>query len=136
MSASWAVPATAVSGLYLAHLVRNDKASSSSIIPFVVRNDASHSDMLFMTSDTTWQAYNSQGGNSLYTCSTNCPAGSPDAYKGAAKVSYNRPWHTPLDDLGPGLVDRLRVPDDPFHGGQRVRRELHQRLDVRPGARS
>jgi hypothetical protein len=100
VSASWAVPTTAVSGLYLAHLVRNDKSSSSSIIPFVVRNDASHSDMLYMTSDTTWQAYNSQGGNSLYTCSTNCPAGSPDAYKGAAKVSYNRPWHTPLDDNG------------------------------------
>ena len=100
VSASWTVPSTAVSGLYLAHLVRNDKSSSSSIIPFVVRNDASHSDMLYMTSDTTWQAYNSQGGNSLYTCSTNCPAGSPDAYKGAAKVSYNRPWHTPLDDNG------------------------------------
>ncbi len=26
------------------------------------------------------------------------PPGSPEAYKGAAKVSYNRPWHTPLDD--------------------------------------
>ena len=100
VSASWTVPATAVSGLYLAHLVRNDKANSSSIIPFVVRNDASHSDMLFMTSDETWQAYNSQGGNSLYSCSVNCPTGTPDAYKGAPKVSYNRPWHTPLDDQG------------------------------------
>jgi hypothetical protein len=100
VSASWTVPATAVSGLYLAHLVRNDKTNSSSIIPFVVRNDASHSDILFQTSDETWQAYNSQGGNSLYTCSSNCPPGSPDAYKGASKVSYNRPWHTPLDDNG------------------------------------
>src|SRR5215472_609231 len=63
VSASWTVPTTAVSGLYLAHLVRNDKSNSSSIIPFVVRNDASHSDMLFMTSDETWQAYNSSGGN-------------------------------------------------------------------------
>ena len=59
VSASWTVPSTAVSGLYLAHLVRNDKSGSSSIIPFVVRNDASHSDMLFQTSDETWQAYNS-----------------------------------------------------------------------------
>jgi len=99
VSASWAVPSTAVSGLYLAHLVRNDTGGSS-IIPFVVRNDASHSDMLFQTSDETWQAYNGQGGNSLYTCGTNCPPGSPEAYKGAAKVSYNRPWHTPLDDSG------------------------------------
>ena len=79
VSASWTVPTTAVSGLYLAHLVRNDKTNSSSIIPFVVRNDASHSDMLFMTSDTTWQAYNSQGGNSLYACASNCPPGAPTA---------------------------------------------------------
>jgi N,N-dimethylformamidase beta subunit-like, C-terminal/Domain of unknown function (DUF4082)/Bacterial Ig-like domain/Fibronectin type III domain/Bacterial Ig domain len=104
VSASWTVPTTAVSGLYLAHLVRNDTGGSS-IIPFVVRNDASHSDILFQTSDETWQAYNSSGGNtsavnSLYQCSDNCPPGSPDAYKGAAKVSYNRPWHTPLDDNG------------------------------------
>ena len=99
VSASWAVPSTAVSGLYLAHLVRNDTGGSSSI-PFVVRNDASHSDILYQTSDETWQAYNSYGGNSLYQCGSNCPPGSPDAYKGAAKVSYNRPWHTPLDDQG------------------------------------
>ena len=100
VSASWAVPPAAVSGLYLAHLVRNDKTNSSSIIPFVVRSDASHSDILLQTDDTTWQAYNSQGGNSLYTCSVNCPPGNPEAYKGASKVSYNRPWHTPLDDNG------------------------------------
>src|SRR5215468_7897359 len=99
VSASWAVPATAVSGLYLAHLVRNDTGGSS-IIPFVVRNDASHSDIVYQTSDETWQAYNSYGGNSLYQCAVNCPPGSPEAYKGASKVSYNRPWHTPLDDGG------------------------------------
>src|SRR5215472_3929311 len=100
VSASWTVPSTAVSGLYLAHLVRNDNGGSS-IIPFVVRNDTSHSDILFMTSDTTWQAYNSYGGNSLYQCTTsNCPPGNPEAYKGADKVLYNRPWHTPLDDNG------------------------------------
>ena len=27
---------------------------------------SSHSDLLFQTSDTTWQAYNQYGGNSLY----------------------------------------------------------------------
>jgi len=102
VSASWAVPPAAVSGLYLAHLVRNDTGGSSEI-PFVVRSDASHSDILVQTSDETWQAYNSSGGNtsavnSLYQCSSNCPPGTPEAYKGASKVSYNRPWHTPLDD--------------------------------------
>ena len=71
-----------------------------SLIPFVVRDDASHSDILFQTSDETWQAYNSQGGNSLYTCTINCPPGNPEAYKGAAKVSYNRPWHSGADDNG------------------------------------
>ena len=48
VSASWTVPSTAVSGLYIAHLVRNDTGGSS-LIPFVVRNDASHSDILFQT---------------------------------------------------------------------------------------
>ena len=82
-----------MSGLYIAHLVRNDTGGSS-LIPFVVRNDASHSDILFQTSDETWQAYNTYGGNSLYQCSTNCPPGNPEVYKGASKVSYNRPWQS------------------------------------------
>ena len=99
VSASWTVPSNAVSGLYLAHLVRNDTGGDS-LIPFVVRNDASHSDILFQTSDETWEAYNTYGGNSLYQCTVNCPPGSPEAYKGADKVSYNRPWHSGLDDNG------------------------------------
>ena len=95
VSASWTVPSTAVSGLYLAHLKRDDTSTGNgSLIPFVVRNDTSHSDILFQTDDETWQAYNTQGGNSLYSCSDNCPPGSPEAYKGASKVSYNRPWQT------------------------------------------
>ena len=43
------------------------------------------SDLFFQTSDTTWQAYNDYGGNSLYEGS---PAGR------AYKVSYNRPFDT------------------------------------------
>jgi hypothetical protein len=85
VSASWAVPANAVSGIYFARLVRTDGTSGASHVPFVVRNDASHSDLLFQTSDTTWQAYNQYGGNSLYVGS---PAGR------AYKVSYNRPFTT------------------------------------------
>ena len=60
------MPANAVSGVYIAKLTRTDTGGASHI-PFVVRNDASHSDLLFQTSDTTWQAYNTYGGNSLYT---------------------------------------------------------------------
>src|SRR5215217_5138080 len=85
VSASWAVPADAVSGIYLAKLVREDGTAGSSHIAFVVRDDDGRSDVLFQTSDTTWQAYNRYGGNSLYT-------GSPDGR--AYKVSYNRPVTT------------------------------------------
>jgi hypothetical protein len=85
LSASWAVPANATSGIYIAKLVREDGFTGSSHVVFVVRDDTAGSDLLFQTSDTTWQAYNSYGGNSLYTGS---PAGR------AYKVSYNRPFNT------------------------------------------
>jgi len=84
-SASWTVPGDAVSGVYIARLVRTDGPTGASHVVFVVRNDASTSALLFQTSDTTWQAYNQYGGNSLYTGS---PAGR------AYKVSYNRPLTT------------------------------------------
>ena len=76
VSASWTVPSNAVSGVYIAHLIRNDTGGSSQI-PFVVRNDASHSDILFQTSDETWEAYNTYGGNSLYQCTVELPARAP-----------------------------------------------------------
>ena len=92
VSASWAVPETAVSGVYIAHLVREDTGGGS-LIPFVVRNDASTSSIVFQTSDETWQAYNDYGGNSLYVCTVDCPAAAPAAAPRAAfKVSYNRPF--------------------------------------------
>ena len=86
-SASWSVPADAVSGIYIARLVRNDTLGASHIA-FVVRDDEGHSPLLFQTSDTTWQAYNQYGGNSLYV-------GAPGVNPGRAyKVSYNRPFTT------------------------------------------
>ncbi len=65
VSASWAVPSTAVSGVYFARLNRADN-NDSSHIPFIVRNDASTSQVVFQTSDSTWQAYNTYGGSSFY----------------------------------------------------------------------
>jgi VCBS repeat-containing protein len=91
VSATWAIPASAVSGVYVAKLTRTDTGGASHI-KFVVRDDASRSDLLFQTSDTTWQAYNTYGGNSFYVGQ---PAGR------AYKLSYNRPL------LGRG---------DPYHG--------------------
>ncbi|OLC50454.1 MAG: hypothetical protein AUH43_05110, partial [Acidobacteria bacterium 13_1_40CM_65_14] len=84
-SATWTVPTNAVSGIYFAKLVREAGGAGSSHVVFVVRDDVGHSDLLFQTSDTTWQAYNQYGGNSLYVGS---PAGR------AYKVSYNRPITT------------------------------------------
>ena len=95
VSASWMVPSNAVSGIYIAHLVRDDSQDpgGDSQIPFVVRNDASHSDMLMTTSDATWEAYNDYGGNDLYQCQVACPPGNPGGYKAAYAVSYNRPFN-------------------------------------------
>ncbi|MFC4588892.1 DUF4082 domain-containing protein [Sphaerisporangium corydalis] len=97
--ASWTVPATAVSGVYFAHVVRTDTDDDTHIV-FVVRDDASTADLLFRTSDSTWQAYNSWGDipatednpnkvlNSLYRGDSVVAPGR------AVKVSYNRPFNT------------------------------------------
>ena len=66
VSASWAIPADAVSGIYIAKLVRQDGTAGENHIPFIVRDDSSHSDIVFQTSDETWQAYNPWGGANLY----------------------------------------------------------------------
>lgn len=85
ITANWAIPSNAKSGIYFAKAVKTSGTAGASHIVFVVRDDSSHSDILFQTSDTTWQAYNRYGGNSLYT---GAPAGR------AYKVSYNRPFTT------------------------------------------
>ncbi len=57
VSASWKVPSTAVSGLYIAELERDDTGGASQIF-FVVRNDESKAPIVLKTSDATWEAYN------------------------------------------------------------------------------
>src|SRR5262245_17497800 len=93
-SAAWPVPSTAVSGVYLAKLVRTDGTAGASHVPFIVRNDSRHSDLLFQTSDTTWQAYNNYGDISLYG-----GTGESAADGRAFKVSYNRPFNTRDDAI-------------------------------------
>ena len=91
ISASWSVPGTAVSGIYFARVIRNDTLGASHIV-FIVRNDASHSNILFQASDTTWQAYNdSVNGQNLYTNDT---CGQWVSSCRSYKVSYNRPFNT------------------------------------------
>jgi len=100
VSAVWNIPTDAVSGIYFAKLVRDDGTGSSHIV-FIVRDDSSTSQLLFQTSDTTWQAYNQYGGNSLYV-------GSPDGR--AYKVSYNRPFNTRSVDDGQDWVFNAEYP--------------------------
>ena len=88
VSAQWAVPSDAVSGVYIARLVRDDTQGASHV-PFVVRDDDGASQLLFQTADTTWQAYNQYGGNSLYGGTGPGTGGNSDGR--AYKVSYNRP---------------------------------------------
>ncbi len=85
VSASWQVPATAVSGVYIARPIRSDTGGDSHIV-FIVRNDGNTSDVVFRTSDSTWQAYNLYGGADFYSGGTNRPQ--------AVKLSYNRPFAT------------------------------------------
>jgi hypothetical protein len=118
VTASWAVPGTAVSGIYFGRVVREDTGGAS-LMYFVVRDDDGQSDVLFQTSDTTWQAYNDWGGNSLYVGSSQLnPVGS--AYPRAVKVSYNRPLS--LRDTFGGMGSY----NDPMHAEYPMVRFLEQ----------
>jgi hypothetical protein len=103
VSASWTVPSTMVSGVYFAHIQRTDPSGGSdeNQIPFVVRNDLSHSGILFKTDDATWEAYNDWGGYSLYAgnASDTMPPSRPTNLDPgrAEQVSYDRPFKTRFD---------------------------------------
>ena len=84
VSAGWDVPASAVSGVYVARLQRTDTGGASHIT-FIVRKDGNTSDVLFQTSDPTWHAYNTYGGSDFYQGAANGRA---------YKISYNRPFAT------------------------------------------
>jgi hypothetical protein len=87
VSATWQVPSTAVSGMYIANFSRTDGTPGENQFPFIVRNDASTADIVVQASDETWQAYNTYGTNDLYVGGF---TGSVDGR--AYKVSYNRPY--------------------------------------------
>lgn len=99
VSAQWRVPQLAVSGVYVAKLTftAGNFLGQGNYIVFIVRNDASTSDLFFQTSDATWQAYNTYGdannGRSLYRKNPD----NPDIDVKAVKVSYNRPFYNGID---------------------------------------
>ncbi|HEV3170521.1 MAG TPA: DUF4082 domain-containing protein [Actinocrinis sp.] len=90
---SWAVPSTAVSGVYIAAFDQTGGAGYMPY-PFVVNNPSSHSDIVVQTDDETWQAYNTWGpGNAdLYVGSGPAPDGRDYS------VSYNRPMDVAGDN--------------------------------------
>ena len=88
---TWTTPSDLVSGVYIAKLVRLDGTFGESHVPFVIRNDSSSSDIVLQTDDTTWQAYNSWGGHSLYD--------------GSVAVSYNRPFSQDMPSSDAGVPD-------------------------------
>jgi hypothetical protein len=105
VTASWNVPAAAVSGVYIGHLVRQDSVFGENHITFVVRDDGNPHDIVFQTSDPTWHAYNGWGGPSFYG------NGGTVTLEGIAyKVSYNRPFAT-RDSIG-----TFAGPQDFLHG--------------------
>ncbi len=115
VSASWTTPTDAVSGVYLAKIVRDDDGASNQI-PFIVRNDGGKSDIVFQTSDTTWQAYNDWGGNNgqvggnFYGGNVDHPAVTDPGLGSQSRayaVSYNRPILTRDGGFAAGAQDYL-----------------------------
>jgi hypothetical protein len=88
-----AVPGDALAGLYAIRVTRDD--GSFALTPLVVV-DERKADLLMQASVTTWQAYNTWGGESLYADASGLmPTGK------AVQVSFDRPY---ADARGLGLM--------------------------------
>ncbi len=110
-TATWAIPADATPGVYLANVRRTDNTAFICQVAFVVRSTkpaTKQTDRLMVrTSDFTWQAYNmwgapaddssggaaTQSGRSLYGQGGRLVAAG-NAEKRAYSVSYDRPFGT------------------------------------------
>ena len=118
---SWTVPTTAVSGVYVANVIDGNQVFQ---IPFIIRDDNSHSDIVFQTNDETWQAYNPWGGANVY-------GGNGPGMNGAAyAVSYNRPittrdGRTSAAEYVQRHGVRGRISHDLLAGAERLRCQLH-----------
>lgn len=94
-TASWAIPADAVSGLYVG-VVRDSGSNAYSWIPFIVRNDSRNAEIVVKVSDSTWGAAYNYFGNTGGTEKTGANlygSGQPVGNIGdrAFAVSYDRP---------------------------------------------
>jgi len=89
VATQWTVPSNAIPGVYIARM-DCPSVGGSAILIFVVKDPSTslNSDLLFKTSDATWQAYNPYGGNSFYVAGIPVPG-----YMHATKISYQRVLH-------------------------------------------
>ncbi len=90
-----------VTGQYLIKLIRYD--GFESYVPLTVREASPRAPLLFQASVTTWQAYNSWGGASLYV---NAPSQTGVQNDRAYRVSFDRPY---LEANGAGELLRFEV---------------------------
>ena len=118
----------------LGHLLRHARLASTpaaratSSSSFAKRHRAHQSDVLFQTSDTTWQAYNQlRRQQPLRRRSRHEPGR-------AYKVSYNRPFND-ARHCARRLRLQRRIPDGALARGERLRRQLHQRRRHRSARR-
>ena len=126
VSASWTVPADAVSGIYFAKLVRTDGTTGSSHIFFVVREDASH-----VRPAVPDLRHDLAGVQRLRRQQ-------PLRRAAADRPRLQGQLQPPVQHarrLRRGLRLQLGVPDGPLAGGQRLRRQLHHRRRQRPPRR-
>jgi N,N-dimethylformamidase beta subunit-like, C-terminal len=76
---------------------------SSSFVPFVVRDDSRHSDVVVIGDVTTIQAYNTWGGHSLYGDEAGDPA------RRSTVVSFDRPYANGWAQVGAILGDTFNL---------------------------
>ena len=63
-----------------------------SFVPFVIRDDSSTATYAYMSAVTTWQAYNTWGGFSLYRGADQLGVSGFNSAQRAVRVSFNRPY--------------------------------------------
>ena len=119
--------ADAVSGVYIARLVRNDTARRAARSRSSCATTPATPPCLVRRRTPPGRPTTITAATASTRAPSPCPPGNPRAYKGAFKVTYNRPFNSAVDPGQRQLVPVLRrVLDDPIPRGQRLRRQLHQ----------
>ena len=112
---------TAVSGIYFAKLVRERRRPARATSSSSSATTTAHSDLLFQTSDTTWQAYNQLRRQQPLHRRPGRAAPTRSATTGRSPRAGTARG---------GLGLQRRVPDGPLARAQRLRRQLLTGVDT------